>query len=285
LGFSLISGSGEAMVYDRVNDAALYPKIAGRSQFFALVGLAAAGVVGPWLFTINFRFAYLFSALPFLLSGLVLFWFKEPKTFAKKFSINNHFNQLKLGVKMAFNSRFVLWAMGMLSLTFAVMYTFSNSYQPYLRDIGFSVRAFSLILPIMAAVQALGGSVADKLYWRAGENKTFALSVILLGILLVLLGFVNLRLSLIFLFAYCFLQGILQPIISVYSNRYIDSTFRATVLSVQSMVATLLASLMLFGFGFLTDKIGLSALLILLGALTFILGSLLVIIKPKKISE
>jgi MFS family permease len=281
LGFCLISGSGEAMVYDRIQDERLYSQAAGKSHFYNLIGFAAAGVVGPWLYNINFRFSYLFSAIPFFLGAVVLFWFKEP-SFAGKFTIQNQINQLKVGFKMAFENRFVLWAMGMLALTFAVWYTFSNAFQPYLEDIGFSVKMFSVILPIMAVVQAFGGRASEKFYSKLGENMTFTFSVILIGVMLALMGFVNLKISLVFLFAYCFLQGVLRPTISIYSNRYIVSSHRATVISVQSMVATLLAALMLFGFGFLTDRIGLNNLLLVMGAVVVILGLMLTILKPKE---
>ena len=61
-----------------------------------------------------------------------------------------------------------------------------------------------------------------------------------------------------FLFLYSLLQGLLRPVISTYANRHIEESYRATVISVQSMIATIAAALLLFLFGFLTDSIGIN---------------------------
>ncbi|MFI5206194.1 MAG: MFS transporter, partial [Candidatus Paceibacterales bacterium] len=59
LGFSLITGADEALLYDSLNNENAYSKAWGRASFYSLLGLALAGILGPFLFSKNFRFPYL----------------------------------------------------------------------------------------------------------------------------------------------------------------------------------------------------------------------------------
>lgn len=280
LGFSCISGANEALLYDRLKDESLYGKILGKSLLFGLLGTICAGVLGPYLFEHDFRYPYLFSAIPFFLAGLVILFFKENGT-SHQFSLSNHWNQIVNGAKTAFADKFIRWAMLVLALTFAGMYTMNNAYQPYLQDVGFPVKAFSVILPIMFLFEGLGGYSSSKFYDFFGENKLFLIVLMFLGISLGVLGYLPYKVTLVSLFVYTFLQGVARPMISVYSNRYIEASQRATVISVQSMISTIAAALPLFVFGFLTDRIGLNRLLILLGAVILFSGILLLVFKPK----
>jgi MFS family permease len=281
-GFSMISGADEAMLYDRLQDEKTYAQVVGRSHFFALSGMALAGVVGPYLYSLNFRSAYLASAIPFFLAGSALLFFQENRGRQGQFTLTAHWAQIKTGVLIAYQNRFVLWAIAVLSMVFGVAYTLSNSYQPYLQNLGFSIHAFSVILPVMFVIQALGGMVSGKIYVWLGENKIFAFCLTALGILVGLLGILTTKQGLAILFGYAFLQGILQPVLSTYTNRYIDSTHRATVISVQSMIATIAAALTLFLFGFLTDQLGLSRLFLILGVLVLIVSFVTLIAKPRE---
>lgn len=280
LGFSLISGANEALLYDRLSDPKNYAKILGRSHFYFLIGTAAAGIAGPFLYSVNFRFAYLFSAIPFILAGVVIMFFHEEVEGAK-YQMLKHWQQVISGVKIAFQNRFVFWAIGVMSLAFGVAYTFSNSYQPYLQDINFSIQAFSFILPIMFVSEALGGSLSGKFMEKFGENRIFSSVLVLIGVSIALLGLYPSKSLLAVLLFYTFLQGVLRPVISTYSNRHIEKSQRATVISVQSMVATVTAALMLFMFGFFTDRIGLLNLLIVLGCLVIVASVVLLVFRPK----
>ena len=279
-GFSLIIGADQALLYDVTSSDTEYAKGWGKASFFALIGTAAAGVVGPMLYAVNFRYPYLFSALPFFLAGIVIMFFKENRQ-PVKFSWKDYKHNNITGIKMAFKNKHVLWATGVLALAFGVMYTFTNSYQPYLTGVGFSVKAFSIILPIMFLIQAGGGGIAGRLYEKWGDGKVFILSLVGIALALGALGLFATQLSLSFLFIYNFLQGLLDPVASAYTNRHIGGELRATIISAQTMVATITAAAMLFLFGALTDRVGLHNLLIILGSIVFVGGGLLLIFKPK----
>lgn len=283
-GFSMMSGADEALLYDRLKDDSVYARVVGKSYFFALIGTALAGVLGPYLYSLNFRFAYLASAVPFALGALALAFFREE--FVKKdFTIKAHLDQIKTGAKFAFNNKFVLWAMVAMAIVFGVAYTFSNFYQPYLRQIGFSVRAFSIILPIMFLVEAFGGNFSGKLYAFFGENKILSSSLLLTALAVGGLGFIAVKSSLAIIYALTFFQGILRPVLSTYSNKHIESSHRATVISVQGMIATITASAMLFLFGFLTDRVGLNMVLMILGGGLLAAAIVLLFFKPRNRSE
>jgi predicted MFS family arabinose efflux permease len=127
----------------------------------------------------------------------------------------------------------------------------------------------------------LGGYVSGKLYNKNSENIIFIGSLVCIAASFAVLGFFNSKFNLAILFLYSLVQGIIQPVISTYTNRFVETGHRATVVSVQSMVATVAAALMLFLFGYLSDRLGLDNLLIILGGLVLVFGALLVMFKPR----
>ena len=283
LGFSLISGASEAMLYDSLKDDKLFHRVTGRALSFSIIGLALAGIVGPLLFAQYFRLPYLASALPFAAALPVMMFYREPSLArTQRFSAGRYVGQMRDGARKAFNNRYVLWSMGALAIVFAVSYTFASSYQPYLIEIGFSVSQFAFILPLMFLSEALGGAWSEKVTERLGENAAFWANIMALGLSLLALGLIASTFAVPILIVYGFLQGFLRPLASAYANRYIESEHRATVISVQVMVSTVAAAALLFAFGFLTDRIGVVALTGVIGALVLAAGVALLLAKPKE---
>jgi MFS family permease len=281
LGFSLISGSSEALLYDSLMDDKLFHRISGRALSFSIMGLALAGMVGPLLFARHFRLPYLSSALPFTAALFIMIFYHETTATPKqRFSLKNHAKQIREAAKIAFSNRFILWSTGALALVFAVSYTFTSSYQPYLTQIGFSVTQFALILPLMFVCEAFGGAWSEKITSRIGEAAAFWANVLLIGVSLISLGYLASKFVVPLLLVYGFLQGFLRPLVSTYANRHIESEHRATIISVQVMFSTIAASALLFSFGFLTDRIGVIALAGVIGALVLVAGIPLLLLRP-----
>jgi predicted MFS family arabinose efflux permease len=212
----------------------------------------------------------------------MLFYRETVSPGKKPLSVANHIKQIREGASMALRNRFILWSTGALALVFAVSYTFTSSYQPYLTEIGFRVEQFAFILPLMFLSEALGGAWSERITARIGEAAAFWTNFLLLGASLLALGILASKLLVPLLLVYGFLQGFLRPLVSTYANRHIDSTHRATIISVQVMFSTITASILLFSFGFLTDRIGVVALAGLIGALVLIAGIPLLLLRPRK---
>ncbi len=280
-GFSLIGGAGDAMVYDTLHDEALYQKVYGRAASLGIIGTAISSGIGPVLYEMNFRLPYLLSSLPFLLAALAIFFFRETHSEKKHFTFGAYFAQIKDGTKLTLHNRFILWSTAVLSIVFAVSYSFTSIYQPYLVDVGFAVSAFSFIVPAMFIIEALGGAWSEPITKWLGESASFWINFLTVGISLLVLGVFANKAALPALFIYGFVQGVLKPFLSTYTNRYIESSHRATVISVQGMFGTIVASGVLFAFGFLTDKIGVIALAQVVGASVLILGTLLLAFRPR----
>ncbi|MBI4050555.1 MAG: MFS transporter [Candidatus Doudnabacteria bacterium] len=282
LGFFFISGADEAMLYDRLQDEKLYTKTLSRGRLLFLVGTALAGVVGPMLFAIHFRYPYLFSSLPFLLGGMSVLFFNEASQPKRAFTIKEHLNQITTGFKQVRSNRYIVWSIGVMALTFAIWYNLTNSYQPFLMERGFVIRQFSFILPALFLGEALGGIFAPKLMQDVGEQRIFNLGLLLFGLSVGVAGILTGKISFAPLLFYAFLLGMLRLLVSIYSNRHIESSHRATIISVQGMVATVSAALTLFLFGFLTDRLGLSNLFMILGGLGLALGTMFLIFRPRE---
>jgi MFS family permease len=281
LGFSLISGSSDALLYDSLKSEKLYHRTSGRALFFSTIGLAFAGVTGPLLFAQHFRLPYLFSALPFAAALFVMIFYREPAVAREQnFSLRNHARQIRQGAEKAFGNRFIRWSTGALALVFTVSYTFASSYQPYLTEIGFDVRQFAFILPLLFVIEALGGAWSERITSRLGEAVAFWGSFLLIGASLLSLGLLASRSVLPIMLVYGFLQGFARPLVSTYANRYIESEHRATIISVQMMASTITSAFLLFLFGLVTDRIGVIALAAVIGALVLAAGVPLLLLKP-----
>jgi MFS family permease len=175
----------------------------------------------------------------------------------------------------------VLWSTGALAMVFAVSYTFTSLYQPYLVQVGFTVAQFAYILPLMFVTEALGGTWSEKITSRLGERLAFWINILLLGASLLIMGILASKFVVPLLLAYGFVQGLLRPLLSTYANRHIEAAHRATIISVQVMMSTVVASALLFVFGFLTDRIGVIALTGLIGGLVLAAGIPLLLLRPK----
>ena len=118
LGFSLISGSSEALLYDNLKDDKLFHRVTGRALSLSIIGLALAGAVGPLLFAQHFRLPYLSSALPFAAALAVMVFYRETAAAAKQpFSAGSYVRQIRDGAGKAFASRSCsgAWALWRLS--------------------------------------------------------------------------------------------------------------------------------------------------------------------------
>ncbi|HEY7764626.1 MAG TPA: MFS transporter [Aestuariivirgaceae bacterium] len=283
IGFSLISGSSEALIYDSLKNEKRFHQVSGRALSFSVAGLAFAGIVGPLLFTRNFRLPYFASAVPFAAAFLGMLFYHEAAgaNGAARFSMRNHILQIREGTKTALANRFVLWSTGALAVVFAVSYTFTSLYQPYLVQVGFTVEQFAYILPLMFVTEALGGAWSEKITSRLGERLAFWLNFLLLGASLLIMGILASKFVVPLLLVYGFMQGLLRPIVSTYANRHIEAAHRATIISVQVMMSTVVAAALLFAFGFLTDRIGVIALTGVIGVLVFAAGIPLLMLRPK----
>src|SRR5688572_1172015 len=283
MGFSLVSGSSEALIYDTLKNEKRFHQVSGRALSFSVAGLALAGMVGPLLFSRDFRLPYFASAFPFVAAFLAILAYREAagESGAGPFSMRKHVLQIREGIKTAIGNRHILWSTGALALVFAVSYTFTSLYQPYLVQVGFTVSQFAYILPLMFIAEALGGAWSERSSSRLGERIAFWTNILFLGASLLIMGLLASKFVVPLLAVYGFLQGVLRPLISTYANRHIEASHRATIISVQVMMSTIVASVLLFVFGFLTDRIGVIALTGVIGGLVLAAGIPLLLLRPR----
>jgi MFS family permease len=279
-GFSCISGAAEAMLYDRIADETRYAKAIARSGLLMLVGAALGGVVGPWLFSLNFRYPYLWSAVPFALAGGVIVFFNEQRQH-RRFNFREHLQTISTGARVVLRNRAIRWSSLLMALLFASSYTMASAYQPYLRDVGFSLALFSVIVPATAVISGLGDLASPSLSKSMGETLFVVALLAAVGGSVLWMALVESRISLAALLIFMFFQGVAKPFLSVYANREIASDQRATVLSVQAMVATTAASLPLFVLGLVSDRFGLDTALLIMGLASLVFGAALAVSKPR----
>jgi len=253
------SGSNSALLYDSL--ACLqredeYTEREARAQQFSLMSLSLSCLLGGWLGSFDLRYVYvasLFSALATLILALL---FTEPRHTTLE-ATRNFWQQLKV-VVTRFGQPRLIWLTLLFVFGYALQHIPYDFYQPYIQlliadDTRFKLLGSSapMISGIVISISMFIGSIGAR--YSVQLHKLFGLQKLLLGTLtlqwLIVVGmawilhpamlmFVMFR-NVSMAIAHGPLMGAVAPLVSSHE--------RATVLSVQSLLARLAFALMLGG--------------------------------------
>lgn len=273
LAVTLQSGADVALLYDSLKED-------GRERQFQRINSrlwalrATASVLGlligaPLAAAMSFQAVIIGSAAIGGLAVPVALWMREPPHRATKHEA--YFDTLFMGIRDMWRApalRYVVMFSGVVALGAFAPHLFE---QPFLAEKGIAVEAFGFWqAPIRAAgiVGALGTG-----WWltRLGERGAFLSLPLMIGAGCLLLATVDST----WIFGAFVLLGIVHgmhsPALANYVNHRIPSERRATMLSVQSVAASIFLAMQPVG-GLVADTYGLRAAFLTYGLLTLILG-------------
>lgn len=284
LNVSFTSGTTSAFVYDTLEDLGeenSYKKIWGNSMFYGLIALAFSNVVGGFIATINFRYAF-FATLPFItvLIPLVLSM-TEPtrhKIIAKSGYTKVLIDSIKITILQNKKLRWIIIYSG-------VIYAFNQSalwlYQPYFKLSGLKIGYFGIVFASFQIVAAFSSKYAYKLEKKIGPKYSLFLLTFLVSVSYLLMS----NFIYLFSFSFCFIQqfvrGFKKIIVSDYINKLAPSNMRATTLSAESFVGRLIYAVIVPFFGYVADIYTLRQSLALIGS-TALLSGLFIIFLLKR---
>lgn len=273
--FILISGTYEALTYDslhQLKQTKLFSRVLGRQNALFLVGLvfssAASGLIAE---ASSLRATYFLSVIPALINLVVVWSIVEP-TFHK--DIADH--KLSQHIKTAINYLFSTVVMRRLSVVLIAMILLETTVDEYGQvafiDLGFSTAAIGILTAVYAGSQAIGHVTAYKL----SSVRTLLLPA--LAASFAGFAFVQERWALSLLFLAVLLRSVLENLNETDIQDNIDSSVRATTLSVLGFVANLISIPVVVVFGYIARENGVYAAFQILSVLyvliaLFALGS------------
>jgi MFS family permease len=261
LSYNLESGAGDALIYDSlksIGEENDYMKITGRREIFYQLASTGALLIGGYLATIDYLLVYQFALAIGVLTVVQTFSFTEPE-YGK---IEHEENGFKTMAKQLKRSMGVLAADKKIGFLIVVVEVFSLYFTTeffYMQNLMKLAGRTEFEIGATLAIGSLGGALMASRVHKFDEKYSpdqLLRAFPILGII----GFWLMAIPGITWFAFVFLslvEGAMFVSISDYINRLIPSEQRATILSFQSMLFSILMIVLFPLVGKIGDLIGL----------------------------
>ena len=287
IGRAFRSGAESALLYDwlsSVDKQHEYIRHQSRLQGAFVAIDIISGSAGFLLFGLNVRIPFIISFVSMALVIVVQFTLKDvaQQTSHQENALAVHVNQIKEGLLIVSRSGMIMWLIGFTLIYSIANMFFSNSLNlAFLSEVkGFTTNQLALMGLLWNMIQTASLFLVSQLEKRLGQS-TSILGIVLLTPLLFLglLLSTNFVMSSILIGLYYSSMSFREVIIDTYLNTRINNQYRATVLSIASMVVSSLAIFILPLLGTIVDRSSLNTGLWLLIIGTLILGAVTVFAK------
>lgn len=276
LSYNFESGAGDALVYDSLlldGREEAYMKIAGRTEVvFQTAGIAALAL-GGLLGNVQYEFAYyaaMVLAVAALLTGTLM---KEPVMGERKqregmlTALKRQYVDSFAALRGSARLKYLLFIIPVFSSSVTLSFYY---LQIAWENEQISTAGIGLYLAISSIAAAAGAYFAHRIEKKLGERGILAGAPLLLALMIFLLRFTHLA-----LIPFCIIS-VIETVIFVstrsYINRIIPSTQRATILSLESTLFSLVMILTFPLFGAISDHLGIADTFMLLGGLILALA-------------
>ncbi len=280
LGLTFQSGADTAILYDSMKRAGRedeFQKV--NSRLWALTSLAVliAILIGaPIASATSYSVPILMSAAIAVCAIPVAFLMHEPRE-ERESEAESYLSTVTHGIREAWSQpplRYIILFSGILG---AAVFTPLIFVQPFLDEHGVSTGNLGIWQAPVRAAGIVSALLTFQIVSRLGQRASFFALPIALGIGLFALGGFDSRWAYAGFLPLGMVAGMQNPVLASYINRRIPSTRRATMLSVQSVVASMILGVVEPVGGVLADSFGLQVMFVIFAAFTVVggLGALL----------
>ncbi len=255
---TLMSGADMALLFDTLKAEgreADFERISGRGMAFSWTGAGLATLAGgPVAYWTNIETTIYFGAATCLVTAFVALSMWEPPH-ARPAHAERYWGTIRAAFGEMWHVTDVRSVVLLAGTAVAALEGVHYLVQPYLIDRGVEVGVrFSMLQAPMLGAGVLGALAAGRLAVRAGAVGAITAIPMVAASAFLLLAFAPglsgyLAFPIIFALGSC-----LRPITGGYVNRRIGSERRATVLSIQAMVTSLILAVLAPTLGFTTDR-------------------------------
>lgn len=268
-GSAMKQGADLALLYEHLKNEdkeAMYKKIAGKLDFMTNIFWVVTGIIGGLLYTYNARAPFYAEAIVAIIGIFACLQLKEPPRTLKhapvmkqiKDSINTTFNTPNFSKIFLFSA--LIGSVAMMTLQFV---------QPLYSSLGIPEEYFGFIAAAFFIFRGLGSWFADRLGKVFTVDKYLVLHAAVFGLFLILMQHVN---SIFYVFPvlaiFYFLRGLYAPTVSTYINERVTSDQRATMLSINKQLLTVVAAVAVSGLGLVAETYGLQQVFFILSVIS-----------------
>jgi MFS family permease len=269
---NLESGAGDALVYDsllELDDISSYMSVAGKQeltyQSATIVAFLLAGFLAQYSYAYVFILSILFAFFA-MISALSLKETSIGKIVRKSTTFVSSMIDYKEHIFSSFASikkeKHILYLMLISEMIFTIITTFFFYLQTFWSDAGHSESYVTTIFAINAITAGVSALFASKVEQKIGKRWTL-ISVVILPTLLAWL-IATTPYSPFFYILFGPSEGLLIASIGTYLNKLIQSKQRATILSIQSMLFSLIMVAIFPSIGIISSHFSLSFAFIML---------------------
>lgn len=258
-GSAMKQGADHALLYESLKadgKQSSFKKVVGQLDLYISIFLVTTAIIGSYMYSINERLPFYGEIVLVVISIAVIITLSEPK----KESVHSPvLTQIKNSIKQAFNTPNFSKIFIFSALIGSISITAFQYFQPLYKSLGINEVYFGLIAAGAFIVRGLGAWSAEKVGKMFAIDKYMVLHASIFGLFLILLQKTS---ALFFVFpiiaVFYFLRGLYAPTVSTYINDKVDSSNRATMLSINSQLLTVVSSISLLFAGYIADKYDLS---------------------------
>lgn len=285
LALSFISGADSALAYDTflaLDRKKGYRKFETRNFLYMGVGGAVAALIGGVIGQYSLRAAVVsqvFVAAPLLL----LAWLMVEPPMVKQDDSKNMLRDVARVAKYALHGhREIKWLIFYAAVVGTTTHTMVWLMQPYFQAAGLPLEWYGIVWAALVAAPLLIVRFTDRYEEVLGKRKALA-SFVAIGVISYgFIGVFQAIWAIPALLGFSFIRTVFTPILRDYVNELVDSSIRATVLSVKELARRLLYICVGPIIGWVMDVYSLSTALLFSGALYGLLG-LFVLINMKRL--
>jgi len=263
-GSTLSSGSKEAWVIDLIKKKGknLSKSFFHKSQSFDAFALILSGFVGALLVKkFGLSIIWLFAFFSFLISISILLLAKENYVKRKikiKESFRELINQTNKTVSYGYKHHVLYYyLLATFVLTFAISFSLGINWTPLLLELNFPEHYFGYMFSAIAFISMVGPIFSSKFLKKGKEKKFIMVSLGLSALVTIFILFPkNWTSALIVLLLIEFFIMLRMPASRMYFHKFTPSKLRATMGSVDNMLAAFAGIISVPIVGYLIDTIG-----------------------------
>ena len=282
IGTTFLSGAEEAFFYEslqRTGRAGEYTRLVGRAGAIMLGATALGNLASGFLATVDLILPFLVAGLSLLtMLGLVL-TFKETNA-KQEFDgqVRKSYSQILREAIVAMRVRpalrYPMLYLALVPLAAVIMETFF--VQPQALSLGVPLAGVGVIVMAMQLTNMAGSTWSDRIKAQFSERRILYFAPVLIVSSLMLLAAFQRVPALLFIAVIGFVTAALRPLVLNSIQNEVPNDIRATILSMQSLMFTILVASSEPILGSIADKSGLpNAYLVLAGGLSILILFLL----------
>lgn len=283
IGFAFISGAMSAWIKDAIVDPQLYAKIVATGSFARSIALVIGGWIGGIIAAFNYRLAWVLSAMIVSIALILNFKFMSED----RSKSNRRACTLRASWNLLRSKSGLLWAV-VASAAFGLVLPFNHYWTSFFLPRVGQVGLAWLWIPMFGASAIASICIRRFIHRHEMSALGIAVSSFVAGLSLLLTGlFSGLMIPLGIAMIHEACRGIFLPMLEVFTQRHVDSAYRATFGSLQSFITRIgYVGVLLWGWWYMRDRPSSESTIVnvwvISGALLALIGFFLWFFRPKE---